>query len=301
MISDVRRILALFHVSERGTITAAAEALGYTPSAVSQQLSSLEAELGAPVLERRGRNVVITDAGRLLLEHGREAIAALERAHAAVAELHGEPTGPVRIGALSSATASIIPLALRSVLAEHPRIEPEVIIHPLDQNVEELRLGSLDIAVDQSYDLAPHSFFDGLDETVLLTEPLLLLSPANDPIDSVADGVDRDWIASPAGSACGRSTRAVTARHGFEPRVRYETDDHYATVRLVSAGLAVSVLPALALLHHEPGVHVVRVPDAQRRISAVTRPAARSRPAVTAVIDHLLLAAEQLDVESLAA
>lgn len=301
MISDVRRIRSLFQVAQRGTITAAAEALGYTPSAVSQQLAALESELGVPVLERRGRNVVLTDAGHVLLEHGRDVLSALERAEAAVAELHGEPIGPVRIGALPSAAASLIPTALQRALAAHPRLEPEVVVHPLDQNIDELRLGAIDVAVDQRYEFAPHSLFDGLHETVLLTEPLVLLSPASSPMDTVAEAKDCHWVASPASSACGRSTRTIAARYGIPPRVRYETEDHFATVRLVAAGLAVAVVPSLALLHRPTDVHVAVLPNAHRTISALTRPAARSRPAIAAVIEHLVAAAEQFELEAVSA
>lgn len=299
MISDVRRIQALQQVSERGTVTAAAEALGYTPSAVSQQLASLESDLGVPVIQRLGRNVVLTDAGRLLIEHGTVAIAALERAQTAVAELHSEPTGPVRIGSLASAAGSIVTDALKSLVAEHPRIEPRVSVHPLDLNIEELRLGSIDLAVEQSYRLAPHNAFEGLDVTELLTEPLLLLSPASNLCETVEDAAGRDWVASQPGTGCRRSTEGVVAAVGVAPRYRYETEDHFATVRIVASGLAVALLPALALLHPTEGVHVAVVPDATRTISAVTRPSARARPAVAAMIDHLLRASRELRLDRL--
>lgn len=293
MISDIRRLRSLQEVAHRGTITAAAEAIGYTPSAISQQLAALEAELGVPVLERSGRNVVLTDAGRLLVRHGAEAISALERAESAVAELHGKPVGPIRIGALASATASILPVALRAALAEHPGLEPTVVVHPLDENLRELRLGGIDIAVDQSYDSAPDDGLDDFERTVLLEEPLLLLSPAGDPVHRVVDAAGRDWVASPATSSCGRSTRAIAASAGLVPRFTYETDDHFATVNLVSAGLAVAVVPGLALLHRPPNVHVAVVPGAHRSIAALTRPAAQRRPAITAMVEHLVRAAPQ--------
>lgn len=291
MISDVRKLRSLREVAQRGTVTAAAEALGYTPSAVSQQLASLEIEVGVPVLERRGRNVVPTDAGRLLVEHADAVLGALERAESAIAELHGEPVGPVRIASLASAAATIIPVALRSALAEHPGLEPQVAVHPLDENIRELRLGGIDIAIEQTYDFAPHDLFEDLERTVLLEEPLLLLSPAADPRDHVADAGDLLWVASPATSACGRSTRAISGRAGICPRFAFETEDHFATVRLVSAGLAVAIVPSLAMQHRPKDVHVAVVPDAHRTISVVTRPAARRRPAITAMVDHLIRAA----------
>lgn len=295
MMTDVRRLRSLLQVAERGTITAAAEALGYTPSAISQQLTALEAELGVPVLERRGRNVMLTDAGEVLVTHGREVLASLERTEAAVAELHGEPVGRVRIGALPSATASLLPPALQRLRAIHPRVEPEVVVHPLDENIRELRLGSLDVAVDQSYEFAPHDLFDGMDVTVLLEEPLVLLSPVEDPRSSVLQAQDCDWVASPSGSACRTSTDTIAARAGFSTRVRYETEDHAATVRLVAAGLAVAVVPQLALTNNPAEVHVAVVPAAHRQICAITRPTGRPRPAVQAVIEQLQLAAADVD------
>lgn len=294
MISDMGRIQSLVQVAERGTITAAAEAVGYTPSAVSQQLAALEAELGVPVLERRGRNVVLTDAGRLLLDHGRDALQALERAEAAVSELHGEPIGTVRIGALPSATATFLPPALCALQEQHPRLDVEVVVHPQDRNAQELRLGALDLAVDQHYSYAPHVLFDGLDETVLLREPLVLLSPASDPRSSVAAAADCDWVAAPADTACGRSSRVVLARHGIAPRIRYELEDMVATVGLVAAGLAVALVPRLTLVHASGDVHVAVVPDVDRTISALTRPAGSSRPAIRTVIEHLAAAAADL-------
>lgn len=301
MISDVRKLRSLREVAQRGTVTAAAEAMGYTPSAVSQQLAALEVEVGVPVLERRGRNVALTDAGRLLVEHADAVLGALERAESAVAELHGEPVGPVRIASLASPAATIVPVALRSALAEHPGLEPEVAVHPLDENIRELRLGRIDIAIEQAYEFAPHDLFDDLERTVLLEEPLLLLSPAGDPRDSVVDADDVPWVASPATSACGKSTRAVTGRAGICPRFAFETEDQFATVRLVSAGLAVAIVPSLAMQHRPDDVHVAVVPDAHRTISAVTRPAARQRPAITAMLDHLVRAAERYTFDEAAA
>lgn len=294
MITDVRRIKSLIQVAERGTITAAAEAIGYTASAVSQQLAALETDIGVPVLERRGRNVVLTDAGRLVLKHGRHALDALERAETAVSELRGEPVGTVRMGALPSATASFLPPALCALRARYPRLDVEVVVHPADRNVQELRLRGLDIAVDQQYAYAPHDLFDGLDETVLLEEPLVLLSPSTDPRDSVADAADCDWVASPIDTACGRSAHAIMARYGISPRIRYELEDTVATVGLVAAGQAVALVPRLTYPRTSDDVHVVEVPNAGRRISALTRPSGTTRPAVRAVIEHLRIAADEL-------
>jgi len=294
VISNVARLRSLVQVAERGTVSAAANALGYTSSAVSQQLAALEAELGVPLRERRGRNVVLTDAGHLVVQHSRDVLAAVERTETAVAELQGEAAGPVRIGAIPSAVATLLPTALRRITLHHPRVEPEVIVYPLDDNVRELRLGSLDLAVDQSYPSAPHDLFDELDRTLLLEEHLLLLSPVSDPRSSVADTDDCHWVLPPSDSAYGRAIRAITAMHGFAPQVRYQTEDNAATVRLVAAHLAVAVVPALALVDIPAKVHTAPVPDAHRHIYALTRPAGTNRPAVRVVIDELERAARDI-------
>lgn len=298
MISDVVRLRSLIQVAERGTISAAANALGYTPSAVSQQLAALEAELGVPLRERRGRNVVLTEAGHLVVQHGQDVLAAVERTQTAVADLQGEPAGPVRIGTLPSAIATLLPTALPHIRERHPRVEPEVIVYPLDDNVRELRLGSLDLAIDQSYGTAPHDLFDELDRTLLIEEHLLLLSSVSDPRSSVADTVDHHWVLPPPDSAYGRAIRAVLANHGLAPQVRYRTEDNAATVRLVAAGLAVAIVPALALIDVPVKVHTARVPDAHRRIYALTRPASSSRPAVRVVIEALEQAARATPLPS---
>ncbi len=293
MISDTRRLRSLREVAARGTVTAAAAAMGYTPSAVSQQLAALEKDVGVSLLERRGRNVALTDAGRILVDHTDDVLGSIERAEAAVAALHDEPVGRVRIGALASATSSILPLALRTALFEYPRLEPEVIVHPLDENLRELRLGTIDLAIEQQYTLSPHDLFEDLEQTVLIEEPLLLLTPAAEPRATVADAADLPWVTSPPGSSDAQSVRLIAANAGISPRFTYQTDDNHTTVSLVQAGLAAAVVPNLALLSRSEGLNVAVVPGAFRIISALNRPASRPRPAITAIIDHLEAAAPE--------
>ncbi len=296
MISNVARLRSLVQVAERGTVSAAASAMGYTPSAVSQQLAALEVELGVTLRERRGRNVVLTDAGHLVVQHGWNVLAAVERVETAVAELQGDAAGPVRIGALPSAIATLLPSALRRIKQYHPRVDPEVVVYPLDDNVRELRLGSLDLAVDQSYGAAPHDMFNELDCTLLLEEDLLLLSPVTDPRSAVGDTGDCHWALPPPDTVYGRAIRAVVAVHGLTPQVRYQTEDNVATVRLVAAGLAVAMVPALALVDIPVEVHTAPLPDAHRRIYALTRHHGSRRPAVRVVIEELERAARETRV-----
>src|ERR1700728_4769084 len=120
---DVRRLRLLFELSRRGTITAVAEALAYTPSAVSQQLATLEREAGVTLLERTGRRVALTAAGVVLARYAESVLAVLEEASAALAATRSSLTGPLHIGAFPSAARTILPPALVALGGEHPGLE----------------------------------------------------------------------------------------------------------------------------------------------------------------------------------
>ncbi|MDH3753618.1 MAG: LysR family transcriptional regulator [Acidimicrobiia bacterium] len=293
---DLRRLQFLREVASRGTISAAAEALAYTPSAVSQQLTVLEREVGAPLLERRGRNVVLTPAGEVLVAHSDAVLDAVEAASAAVAGVTDEIAGRLDLGSFQSAAVSLLPRALRTLRDEHPNLDARLVLPPLEDAVRELRLGTLDIAVDQRYCHVPHNRHDGLDLTSLFTERLFVLSPADDPVATLADAAHRHFVMSPTHVECGRSVSALCATMGFEPDVRHHVEDFEATRAIVAAGLAVAVLPELALVGAMPGIHVATVPDAHREVVAVIRPASAGRRVVQAGIEHLEKAATSLPV-----
>ncbi|MBW3551264.1 MAG: pilin, partial [Proteobacteria bacterium] len=221
---------------------------------------------GVPVLERRGRNVMLTDAGEVLVTHGREVLASLERTEAAVAELHGEPVGRVRIGALPSATASLLPPALQRLRAIHPRVEPEVVVHPLDENIRELRLGSLDVAVDQSYEFAPHGLFDGMDVTVLLdVEP--------EVGSRRRGGAGRDRIERAGEAFHRRVAEAYRLLAEGEDRIaRVDGSDAPAAVHdRVLAVLGAAVLAAIALPAYQDYAVRARAAQVAAEAEALTR------------------------------
>ncbi|CAN5185855.1 hypothetical protein BH18ACT5_BH18ACT5_16720 [soil metagenome] len=153
---DPKRLRFLREVAERGTVTAAADALAYTPSAISQQLAVLEEEVGAKLLERQGRNVVLTPAGEVLLSHTPAIFDALERAITAVARVSGEVAGRVTVGALQSVMAVLIPDAFRRIADDYPLIDLGLVELGDNEAAREVRLGNLDIAIDQRYRHVPH-------------------------------------------------------------------------------------------------------------------------------------------------
>jgi molybdate transport repressor ModE-like protein len=290
---DLKRLRFLREVAERGTITAAAEALAYTPSAISQQISILEEEIGTPLLERQGRNVALTPAGRVLVDHTAAVFDAVERATTAVSEATGEVAGKVMVGALPSVMASLIPDTFQSLAIEHPGVLLHLVELGHDDAARELRLGALDVAVDQRYKHVPHSRHQGLTKRKILDEPLYLAVPAASAVRKLSDASAHSWVAAPLEtSECGRAVRAICRSAGFEPMVQYEIDDFEVTLQLVASVNACAILPALALTRVPPHVRLVPLAGPTRQVIAVTRPAAQNRLAVVAFLDHLERAAD---------
>lgn len=287
MITDLHRLQFLREVAARGTMTAAAEALSYTPSAVSQQLSTLEKELGTPLLERRGRTVALTPAGEVLVAESEAVFVAAERASTAVEAASRRIAGPVHVGAFQSAGARLISAAFASLREEHA----DLVVHFAQWDVHglrELRLGHLDIWLDQEYEALPHRRHEGLDARVLLTEPVFLAVPVSDDVGpDLHDYRGHPWVASDEGDECGRLVALLCDRHGFDPDTRFHTSDLEVTLQLVAAGLGVSILPRLATYRVPDGVRLHEVPNGERRVKALTRPEATERPALQLVLTHL--------------
>lgn len=290
---DLKRLRYLREVSERGTITAAAEALAYTPSAISQQISILEEELGTALLERQGRNVALTPAGKVLVAQSDSVFDAVERATTAVLEAAGEVAGKVVVGALQSVMATLLPEAVRTLSAEYPRVDLHLVELGHNDSSRELRLGALDVAVDQSYSHVSNRAHQGMIKHKIMDESLFLAVPAGSNIKSVADAADWQWVAAPLETCdCGRAVRGICRSAGFEPDVQFETDNYEVSLQLVASIDAVAILPALTLVRVPKDVRLILIPGVKREILAVTRPAAEHRPPVTAFIDQMKRAAK---------
>jgi DNA-binding transcriptional LysR family regulator len=299
---DLKRLRFLREVAERGTITAAAEALAYTPSAISQQISILEQEMGTALLERQGRNVALTPAGRVLVDHTSAVFDAVEKATTAVSEATGEVAGTVMVGALASVMAALIPDTFESLTIDHPGVVLHLVELGHEDAARELRLGALDVAVDQRYSHVPHSRHQGLTKRKILDETLYLAVPAASGIRRLADSSGHRWVASPLEtSECGKAVKAICRSAGFEPRVQYEIDDFEVTLQLVAKVNACAILPALAVSRPPEGVRLIPLTGPTRQIIAVTRPAVQDRLAVGAFLDHLERAASKRALQNPAA
>lgn len=276
---DLRRLRVLHELEERGTLSAVAAALGYSPSAVSQQLTVLEKEVGVPLLRKAGRGVQLTDAGRLLSQHAGVLLAAAEAARADLASLTGEVRGTVRAAGLQSATRRLLIPAVARALVDHPQLRVEVSELELEQAMPELRLGSLDLVISDEYDGYPRPRPAGLTFEVLHTEPLRLVLPAGHPAARLGAPVAMSelrhdvWVASAAGT--GHHALVVGACRslgGFEPDLRHRSNDADVQLELVRRAGAVALMPPMTLPTRDAALAVREVDAALgRRLVVVTR------------------------------
>src|SRR5687767_10905683 len=171
---DLRRLRLLRELNERGTIAAVADALAYTPSAVSQQLAQLEREAGVPLLERVGRGVRLTDAAVGLVEHTDAVLARLEQAEAELAAAEDEVHGVVRVAAFQTAARSLVAPVLRPLADAHPRLRCELIELEGEESLPQLRAGDIDVVVAEEYREAPRPHDPALERFDLARDRILL-------------------------------------------------------------------------------------------------------------------------------
>jgi molybdate transport repressor ModE-like protein len=289
---DVGRLRLLREVELRGSIAAAAREVGLTPSAVSQQLAILEREAGTPLLDRSPRGVLLTGAGRALVARARSILELLEEARADLDRLTGELSGHVRIGTVASAAAALVSKAAIR-LAEHAALELTVTVAEPARSIDQLLDGDLDIAVVDVYDGVPVPVPDYLVSVDLATEPLVVVSavdalPGRGALKLSALS-EAHWVMPPLDAACGQAVRFACRAEGFEPRVRWETDDMLLLVRAVAAGHGIAVLPRLAVADNVAEIEIrpLAEPSMSRRLLALTRSSSQDRPIIRATLDEL--------------
>ena len=282
---DVRRLRLLRELSLRGTIAAVAQALAFTPSAVSQQLSALEREAGISLLERTGRRVVLTPAGQNLVHHAEAVLERLERAEAELSDARRGLAGSLRIGAFPTAGRAILPAALTSLAREHPGLEPMVLEIDPAGVADALRAGDLDVALIHEYDFVPTAAEPGLATEPLFTEAMFLASASPLPGEAVEGSLigrfkDSPWITATPGTLCHAMTVRAFQAAGFTPLIRHQVDEFATVLALVAAGQGVAVVPQLGVVNPQPEVVLTRLPI-HRRTKIAFRSGAARHPAVT--------------------
>ena len=297
---SLKRLRLLREVSTRGSLAAAAAALGQDPSSVSHQLKALEAEVGAPLLERVGRGVRLTEEALILVTRTEAVLSELEAAEAEIAEARHEVSGTVRIAAFQTALHTIVPGALARLARDHPDLTVETTHIRAEDGIPSLLSRDFDLVIEENYPSRPARRAEGVETETLGDDELCLITPAagrelaaSGP--SLAECAHHSWAMEPADTHAGHWSRAECRRAGFEPDVTTESSDVVFLVRLVASGLASALVPRLALhaaamsTGTEPTeVAIGRLPEpANRRISTAIRRGSARTPRIIALRDAL--------------
>ena len=312
---DVTRLRVLVAVARCGSVTAAARALNYAQPSVSHHLARLEAETGTKLIQRAGRGIRLTDAGRLLAERAAEVIGRLDAAENELAAYTGLRAGRLRLAAFPSALGTIVPAA-GAMLREHqPGVDLRLTEAEPPEALRMLRAGYVDMALVFRYSPDPDGMgaaregesaeeesgidpTEGLREKLLLDEPVHLVTSASaqagpggaEPPAELAGYARHRWIAGC--DRCRANLLRQCALAGFTPKIAFTTDDYVAVQALVAADLGVSTLPALCLrAARHPGIRTVALPGARRYVFAVRYGDPPDPPAVNLLMEVLRTAA----------
>ncbi len=288
---DVRRVRLFREVAERGSIAAAAQALSFTPSAVSQQIATLEREVGVALLERGPRSVRLTEAGRALVEHADAILARLEAAEADLHAIAGVGGGMLRLASFPTAYASLMPQAIVEFGRRYPGVELRLTEADPLAALARLRSGEIDLALVYEYDFVPLPTDESVELVHLMDDPVNVLLPRTHPAARrravrLIELADESWITSTPRSSCHAFVRRACNAAGFEPELRMQSDDHGVWQGLVAAGVAVALVSELSLpiLHPAVVVRPVAPRPLGRRIYAAHRVGARRSEGVAAML-----------------
>lgn len=257
---DVKRLELLLHVVETGSVTAAAEKMSYSASAVSQQLRRLEQEVGQPLLQRQARGMAPTEAGQVLAGHTRTVLRQLAAAEADLAEIAGLGRGTLEFGTFPTVGSSFLPLAVSAFRRQYPAIRLRVHSAREDELVALLESGGVGLSLLWDYE------WSRVDAgrfalTTLFEDPTMLVVSADHPVSrrrrvAMESLAREDWIIRadhPVEEVLRRSCRAA----GFEPRISFHANDYQEAQAMVSVGLGVALAPKSAVVNKHPGVRIL--------------------------------------------
>ncbi|MFD0776410.1 LysR family transcriptional regulator [Streptomonospora algeriensis] len=288
---DVRRLQLLQALGRHQTVAGAAEALGVTPSAVSQQLTALAKETGVALVERQGRRFILTGAARVLIGHADVIFAEMERAQAHLAEYAEGRVGAARVGSFATGISDLVGPAVAALRSTHPGWRFEIVQAEPDRTTEMLRSGELDIAITMSSDDLPPNGTEEFRIDPIMVEPFDAVLPYHHPLaastglELAADLADAEWIMSPPGSPWYDCVAAACHQAGFRPRLAHTVHEFSAVFALVQAGLGVALMPRLGWTGLSAPHIVVRTVrhTARRHIVALTRAGYNAEPLLSAV------------------
>jgi DNA-binding transcriptional LysR family regulator len=288
---DLKRLRVLREVARQGSFSAAGESLYLSQSAVSQQVATLEREVGMQLLDRTRDGPRLTDAGRALVRHAEAAIARLDEAERELAAIAGLAGGELRLASFPSASATLLTEAVSIFHRRYPGVRLSIADAEPEQSLPRLRGGEFDLVLTFDYPLVPSADDRDLDRTLVLTETMHLALPRSHPLAErevvpLAALAEEQWLCGVRPSSCGEVVVRVCRDAGFEPRVGFESDDYHVMQGFIAAGLGFTLLPDLALptLRSDLVVRPTDPPPPQRRVWAATRAEGARSPATDEMV-----------------
>jgi molybdate transport repressor ModE-like protein len=292
---DVRRMKVLREVAAHGSFSAAAAALSFTQSAVSQQIAALERETGAKLVERNGRGIRVTEAGRALIAHTDAILARLADAEEELAAIAGLRGGRLRLASFPSAGATLVPHAVAAFRKRYPEVELTLAEAEPDESIPRLKAGDFDLALAYEYRSVPEEPDPTLERVHLLDDRMHAALPKGHRLARRArlrmeDLSGESWIGGCGTGACGQFLVEACRAGGFEPDVAFESDDYPTMQGLVAAGVGVTLLPDLVLaagVHPKIEIHPLGRNAPLRTIWAVVPAEGYRSPATEAMLEIL--------------
>ncbi len=288
---DVRRLTVLCAVADHPSLSAAANSLSYTPSAVSQSIVALERQLGVRLLIRGPKGVRLTATGRTLVDHARPILTGLRAAEESVAALSEMSAGTLHLGSFATAGATILPRAIATFRERHPEVAITLSQADPEDSMTRLRAGDIDLVITAD---AREGVHGNIEVVRLMQDPLYAVLPAGHPLalrpalrlDELAA---ETWVDTRAGSEARKLLLRVCARAGFIPRVAFESDEYATVAELVAANAGVALVPGLGLSAIPAGVVVRPLSGAPvvRNVTAALHAAEYREPAAGAMLEIL--------------
>jgi DNA-binding transcriptional LysR family regulator len=287
---QVSRLKVFVEVAKQGSISAAADELSYTQSAVSQQVAALEAETGVTLIERLPRGVRLTTAGETLLTHAEGILGRLAAAEADMEAIAGLRGGQLRMASFPTAGATLMPLAIAMFRAQHPEVELTLAEGEPEEIAPRLYAGEFDLALLFEFEGTSEGLTESLIRQPLFEDPMFLALPADHALASrrtlrLADLRAEAWVQTSSQSACARHVVRSCHAAGFDPIVSFESDDYQTVQGLVAAGVGVALVPKLALApgRDDIAIRALSPSSPVRHVISATPQDSRLTPAAAAM------------------
>ncbi|MFD9281502.1 LysR family transcriptional regulator [Streptomyces mirabilis] len=297
---NLERLRTLDALARHGSVSGAAEGLHVTTSAVSQQMSKLEREVGQQLLAKKGRGVRLTDAGRLLAEHAARILSQVELAQSDLEAQRGQVVGELRLSAFPTAARGLFPTALAALRADHPGLRVSSSELEPEAGVAGVIRGDLDLAVVLDWYNKPMPLPDGLVKAPILDDPADVAMPVGHRLADRAevdlgDFADDEWITWGEGEFCHEWLMFTLRSRGVEPHIGHRAAETHTQLGLVAAGLGVCIAPLLGRRPMPDGVVTVPLRQAVRRhVYVIWRADADRRPSIRAAVAALRAAGESV-------